>query len=241
MLSNVQPLVSLPLGSFKLNLHTVGAYYYNEATGTWEYVRSRVVGDRLVFSAPHLSTYGVLQKNVVFMDMTQHWAKTVIEELAVKGIVSGRALTEYEPNGTITRAEFATILVQALQLKGDVKVTFNDVYASDWYYEYVNVAALHGLVSGVGGGKFAPNENITRQDMAIMIVKAYEKLLGTSVKGVPVEIKDLPMVSAYAKDRVLAARFNQLIGGYPDGTFKPMNNATRAEAGQMVGNLISKQ
>lgn len=240
VLSNVQPLVSLPVGSFKLNQHKVGAYYYNEAADTWEYVRSRVTGDRVVFRAPHLSTYGVLQRNVVFTDMTNHWAKAVIEELAVKGIVSGRSLTEYEPNGTITRAEFATILVQALQLKGEVKVTFNDVYESDWYYEYVNVAALHGLVSGVGGGRFEPNENITRQDMAIMIVKAYEKLLGTSVKGVPVEIKDLPLVSAYAKDRVLAARFNQLIGGYPDGTFKPLDNATRAEAGQMVRNLLSK-
>jgi hypothetical protein len=240
VLSNVQPLVSLPLGSLKLNLHTVGAYYYNKASDTWEYVRSRVIGDRVVFRAPHLSTYGVLQRSVVFTDMTSHWAKSVIEGLAVKGIVSGRSLTEYEPNGTITRAEFATILVQALQLKGDIKVTFNDVYPEDWYYEYVNVAALHGLVSGVGGGKFDPNANITRQDMAIMIVKAYEKLLGKAVKGVPVEIKDLPMVSAYAKDRVLAARFNQLIGGYPDGTFKPMNNATRAEAGQMVGNLMNK-
>lgn len=240
VLSNVQPIISLPVGNFRTNLHTVGAYYLNESTGEWEYVRSSVVGDRVIFRAPHLSTYGILQRNVVFADMTNHWAKAVIEELAVKGIVSGRSLTEYEPNGTITRAEFATILVQALQLEGDVKVTFNDVNSSDWYYKYVNVAALHGLVSGVGSGKFDPNANITRQDMAIMIMKAYEKMIGTTVKSVPVGIKDLAEVSAYAKDRVLAARFNKLIGGYPDGSFMPLANATRAEAGQMVGNLLKK-
>lgn len=240
VLSNVQPLISLPIGNFRANLHTVGAYYLNETTGEWEYVRSSVVGDRVVFRAPHLSTYGVLQRNVVFADMTNHWAKAVIEELAVKGIVSGRTLTEYAPNGTITRAEFATILVQALRLEGDVKVTFNDVNSSDWYYKYVNVAALHGLVSGVGNGKFDPNANITRQDMAIMIMKAYEKMIGKSVKSVAVGIKDLSEVSAYAKDRVLAARFNTLIGGYPDGSFMPLANATRAEAGQMVGNLLKK-
>lgn len=240
VLSSVRPIVSLPVGNFRTNLHTVGAYYLNESTGEWEYVRSHVVNNRVVFQAPHLSTYGVLQRNIGFSDMTSHWAKSVIEELAVKGVVSGRSLTEYEPNGTITRAEFATILVQALQLEGDVKVTFNDVYSSDWYYEYVNVAALHGLVSGVGSGKFDPNAKITRQDMAIMIMKAYEKRIGTSVKSVPVEIKDISAVSQYAKDRVLAARFNQLIGGYPDGSFMPLANATRAEAGQMVGNLLSK-
>lgn len=240
VLSSVRPLVSLPVGNFRTNMHTVGAYYLNESTGEWEYVRSHVVNNRVVFQAPHLSTYGVLQRNIGFSDMTSHWAKSVIEELAVKGVVSGRSLTEYEPNGTITRAEFATILVQALQLEGDVKVTFNDVYSSDWYYEYVNVAALHGLVSGVGSGKFDPNAKITRQDMAIMIMKAYEKRIGTSVKSVAVEIKDISAVSQYAKDRVLAARFNQLIGGYPDGSFMPLANATRAEAGQMVKNLMSK-
>lgn len=239
-LSNIQPLVSLPLGSFRTGLHTVGAYYYNETTEAWEYIRSQVVNNRVVFKAPHLSVYGVLQRSVSFTDMTSHWAKAVVEELAAHNIVAGRTTTEYAPNGTITRAEFATLLVQALQLKGDIKVTFNDVYQSDWYYQYVNVAALHGLVSGVGSGKFDPNANITRQDMAIMIMKAYEKRIGTTVKSVPVEIKDLSSVSQYAKDRVLAARFNKLIGGYPDGTFMPMANATRAEAAQMVGNLLGK-
>lgn len=240
VLSNIEPIISLPLGNFRTNLHAVGAYFYNETTGEWEYVRSHVAGGRVVFEAPHLSTYGVLQKNIMFTDMISHWAKLVVEELSVKGVVSGRSTTEFEPNGTITRAEFATLLVQALELKGDIKVTFNDVFASDWYYQYVNVAALHGLVSGVGAGKFDPNANITRQDMAIMIMKAYELQLGTRVNAVPVEIKDLPMVSAYAKDRVLAARFNKLIGGYPDGTFKPLANATRAEAAQMVKNLLGK-
>jgi hypothetical protein len=76
--------------------------------------------------------------------------------------------------------------------------------------------------------------------MAIMIVKAYEKMLGTPVKSVAVDIKDLSDVSQYAKDRVLAARFNRLIGGYPDGTFKPLANATRAEAAQMIRNLLEK-
>jgi len=239
-LSNIQPMVSLPLGGFRTGLHTVGAYYYNETTEAWEYIRSQVINNRVVFKAPHLSVYGVLQRSVSFTDMTSHWAQAVVEELAAHNIVSGRTESEYAPNGTITRAEFATLLVQALQLKGDIKVTFNDVYTNDWYYQYVNVAALHGLVSGVGSGQFDPNANITRQDMAIMIMKAYEKRIGTSVKSVAVEIKDLSTVSQYAKDRVLAARFNQLIGGYPDGTFKPLANATRAEAAQMVGNLLSK-
>jgi hypothetical protein len=239
-LSSIQPMVSLPLGGFRTGIHTVGAYYYNETSEAWEYIRSQVINNRVVFKAPHLSVYGVLQRSVSFADMTSHWAKNVVEELAAHNIVSGRTATEYAPNGTITRAEFATLLVQALQLKGDIKVTFNDVFANDWYYEYVNVAALHGLVSGVGSGKFDPNANITRQDMAIMIMKAYEKMLGTSVKSAQVGIKDLADVSQYAKDRVLAARFNKLIGGYPDGTFKPLENATRAEAAQMVKNLLGK-
>lgn len=240
VLTNIQPLVSLPIGNLTANLHTVGAYYYNETSQVWEYVRSTISGNRMVFLAPHLSTYGVLQRSMVFSDMMTHWAKNVVEELAVKNIISGRAPELYVPNGTITRAEFATLLVQTLQLEGDIKVTFADVDINDWYYQYVNVAALHGLVSGVGDGKFNPNANITRQDMAIMIVKAYEKMLGTPVKSVAVDIKDLSDVSQYAKDRVLAARFNRLIGGYPDGTFKPLANATRAEAAQMIRNLLEK-
>jgi hypothetical protein len=240
VLTNIQPLVSLPIGNLTANLHTVGAYYYNETSQVWEYVRSTISGNRMVFLAPHLSTYGVLQRSMVFSDMMTHWAKNVVEELAVKNIISGRAPELYVPNGTITRAEFATLLVQTLQLEGDIKVTFADVDIKDWYYQYVNVAALHGLVSGVGDGKFNPNANITRQDMAIMIVKAYEKMLGTPVKSVAVDIKDLSDVSQYAKDRVLAARFNRLIGGYPDGTFKPLANATRAEAAQMIRNLLEK-
>ena len=117
------------------------------------------------------SWYTVLQSSKTFSDIQDHWAQADIELLASKMLISGKTETAYEPGTNITRAEFATLLVRALALEeGTYKEgQFKDVSSTAWYAGSVAAATGENIIKGYDGSLFKPNENITRQEMAVMI------------------------------------------------------------------------
>lgn len=214
--------------------HKLSVFVYDEQTNVWEHVPSKIVDGIAVFEAPHFSKYAVLKANVSFDDVNGHWAQETIEMMTANQITAGRSEDSFEPDAEITRAEFAAYLVNMLGLEGELRGNFKDVDPEAWYYDSVGLAAINGLVSGVGNGNFAPDATITRQDMAVMMAKAYKVMHGEDMKGEASAFADSILISDYAFSAVSAARYHEIVGGFADGSFRPKQTATRAEAAQML-------
>jgi hypothetical protein len=169
------------------------------------------------------------KKAIDLKDIQGHWAEKTIKELVASGAVSGYPDGTFQPNKTITRAEFSTILVKAFNLETRTGKVFNDT-AGHWAKDNIATAQAHGIVSGYSDTTFGPNDNITREQMAVMIVKAAK--LSESAAGKT--FADSSQISTWAQQAVATASENQIINGYPDNTFKPKASATRAEAATVI-------
>lgn len=167
-------------------------------------------------------------KSVMMKDIQGHWAEPTIQKMADAGIVSGNPDGTFNPEGKITRAEFATLLVKAYKLSGSGKV-FTDT-TSHWAKDYIAIASANGIVNGYSDSIFGPNDPITREQMAVMIVKTAQ----LEPSSTPLSFTDSARVSAWASTAVATAFANKIIKGLPDGRFAPQDNATRAQAAVVI-------
>jgi hypothetical protein len=216
----------------------------NPATGELTFVPTTFeqVGDVTVatIKRPGNSIYTVIEHSKTFADLNSHWAKTDVELLASKLVVNGRTDQQFVPQGEITRAEFATLLVKGLGLSQDKTEAFKDVAAADWYAGYVGAAVKAGLVEGIDQGTFAPNANITREQMAVMISRA----LNTAGKPKAANVQhiesytDGSSMSGWAKEAISVAIEAGIMNGKTSQSFEPSSNATRAEAAVVLKRLL---
>jgi len=116
--------------------------------------------------------------------------------------------------------------------------SFIDVPKLSWAYGAVEAAARAGLVKG-SEGKFRPHDPITRQEMAVMLVRALDK--GVDVSNTLPAFADDVKIAPWARGHVAAALNQDLIKGYPDNTFRPQKNAVRAEAVVMACRFINQK
>ena len=172
-----------------------------------------------------------------------HWAAACIKVLCEKGIIAGYPDGTYKPSSNITRAEFAKIVAGAVGLVEVKPVTpaFADVPSAHWSYGYVEATARAGLVKG-SGGKFRPNDFISRQEIAVILVRAMGKESEAQARaGETTGFKDDVKIAAWARGHVIIAVAESLIEGYPDNIFGPAKNATRAESAKMVNLFREKK
>ena len=177
---------------------------------------------------------GEVDVEPLFRDCRSHWAKDYINRAADAGWVNGTGDGLFQPNGTLTRAMFVTMLaglsgVDEADYPGS---TFSDVSVGQWYAPSVAWAASEGIVSGTGDGRFEPNRNITRQEMAqIMASYLAWKGVDTHPTADPstYNIPDRADISAWALDSVCFCYEKGLLSGRDTG-FAPLANASRAEA-----------
>lgn len=158
-------------------------------------------------------------------DKISSWAYSAIETATVKGFIQGNN-GQVNPKDYITRAEFTKILVSALELdiKSDKGITYKDVVLGDWFYPYVNAAHKAGLITGFNN-EFKPNDKITREQMAAIIVRA----LSIPATKPGTAIKDINTASAWAKADVETIVATGLMLG-DDNQFKPKELVTREMA-----------
>jgi hypothetical protein len=217
-------------------------YLFNETTKTWEALGGVVdkVNHTLTVEVNHFSKYAVMFEvavpQPVLTDIAGHWAKAEIEKLVALGIVNGYPDRTFRPDNNITRAEFTKILVKAMGLaEVHAGVTFSDVSAGLWSHGYIGAAFKAGLVKGYEDGAFRPENKITRQEMAAMLVRAMGKEAEAQAKaGAQLNFKDADTIAAWANGYVAVAVEQGLVKGYPDNTFGPLRNATRAETATMA-------
>lgn len=170
---------------------------------------------------------------ITLKDIGGHWAEANIQKLIAKKAVSGNPDGTFMPDKQITRAEFITMLVKALELKGTTDKTFSDLNGH-WAAESVKTAISNGVLSGFEDGTIRPNDLITREQMASMIHKAAKLQVGSPDKR-PV---DEHLISSWAKESVLSAMKAGVISGYADNTFRPASLATKAEAVTIIARCM---
>jgi hypothetical protein len=173
---------------------------------------------------------------ITFSDINNvTWAKEAIETMATLGIISGVGNGKYDPNGNVTRAQFAKLVVRTLGLEGETApLTFTDVKPSDWFYNDVALAVKYGIVTGKSKTTFAPNDQITRQDMAVMMYRAL-KLIDPTIKATDINgslkgFSDQSSIAPYAREACAVMVENNIINGVGGNRFSPTTYATRAQA-----------
>lgn len=197
----------------------------------------------VVFETGHFSVYGVGYKNAApaFTDITGHWAADNILFAASRGLLSGTSDTTFSPNTGMTRGMFVTALGRLAGINPDSYKTgkFTDVKADDYYAPYVNWAAQTGTVTGVTATTFAPDTNINREQMAVIMAN-YAKKLGYDLPQTlrTVTFADNANISSWAKDAVKAMQQAGILAGKNGNKFDPKETATRAEVATVLRRFV---
>ncbi|MBQ1252383.1 MAG: S-layer homology domain-containing protein [Firmicutes bacterium] len=187
-------------------------------------------------------TYSVAVRDTSFSDVPDsHWANIYVEYLASKGVINGMGNGTFAPEAPLTRAQFVTLL--AMMSGDDISGgtdQFTDVKKEHWYYEEVSWAAKAGVTNGVGGGLFAPENKITREEVASMVLNFFNYM---GVAPTPIRtattFTDSADMADWSAQKVPVCQEVGVISGFPDGTFRPKANATRAEAATMCSRMVS--
>ncbi|HHW42878.1 MAG TPA: CehA/McbA family metallohydrolase [Desulfotomaculum sp.] len=228
---------------------------YNEAEKAWETLPTTYdeKSGTAIAETNHFSKYALLEKVAqapprppakTFADIQGHWAQKDIELMAEKDVVHGVAPGKFAPDARVTRAEFAAMLVNALGVTESSDIPFKDVPDNTWYYQSVAKAYAAGLVKGVSSTAFAPQAQITRQEMAAMMVRALAKLGRPAEVGageaaqILARFNDRQEIASWAANALTAAVKAGVVSGRGDNLAAPTANATRAEAVVMLKRVL---
>ncbi|MBR5253028.1 MAG: S-layer homology domain-containing protein [Clostridia bacterium] len=161
-----------------------------------------------------------------------------IEYVYNNGLFSGVSATRFAPDSDLTRAMFVTVLGRLCNVDTAkyTASTFTDVPEGQWYTAYVGWATENGIVNGVGNGKFAPNNALTREQMAKIVAYCAIKLTGQNkINATGLSFTDSDSISNWAYDSVKYCIEYGLIDN--GGEFRPQSTATRAEAAEIIARL----
>jgi alpha-tubulin suppressor-like RCC1 family protein len=173
----------------------------------------------------------------MFKDLTGHWAEQYMMDLVQKGVISGYSDGTVKPDAIISRAEFVKIIVKTLGYSSSQNAKINFVDYSqipEWAKEFFNTAAEKGIINGFEDNTIRPFNNCTRQEIIVMIMKAFS--LGQSERSL--EYNDASKVAKWAYKYVSKSIEAGIVTGYKDNTLKPLNNVTRAEAVTMIARCL---
>lgn len=177
-----------------------------------------------------------------FADMADaEWAVEAVEALSMAGVVNGISQTEFAPNSCVTREQFAKMIITAFgSVDMQKKAGFDDCPQSHWSSPYVAAAYEAGVVKGISDTEFGLGNNISRQDMAVMLYRMANIAGILPGDGKDVSFDDESSIAPYAAEAVMTMAKWGIISGMGDGTFAPEANATRAQAAKMIYGLMMK-
>lgn len=196
-----------------------------------------------IFTTDHFSAYGVAYKSdtPMFSDIDSHWAKEDILFVVNRGLFIGTGNGKFSPDLPITRGMFVTALGRLAQadVSGYKQSSFLDVPADAYYMGYVEWANKSSIVNGIGGGKYAPDAFITREQMAVMIDR-YAMAIGFQLPAIHTEntFADGAKIGSWAKDAIRRVQMAGIINGKTGNLFDPQGNATRAEVSAVLKRFI---
>ncbi|PZE20823.1 S-layer homology domain-containing protein [Paenibacillus xerothermodurans] len=189
------------------------------------------------------SVYTVVESNKSFADVASHWSQADVELLANKLVVEGSSDTTFEPERNINRAEFAALVVRSLGLTPVTSATtdFKDVSSSAWYASTVATATYAGIIDGYEDNTFRPDAQITREELAAMVIRAMNYAdIATNVanpQSVLSKFTDANKI-VWAEKEIAAAVNAGIIEGMTDTTIGSAEKATRAQSTTMLKRFL---
>ncbi|MFE0555261.1 S-layer homology domain-containing protein [Paenibacillus sp. NPDC058910] len=216
-------------------LHVLQLRQFNEDTKEWVALDNvNIDWDEGIISGTtdHFTSFAIFARTIVpaeigvtFTDVKGHWAQKNIEKLAGKGVVNGYTDGSFRPDRTISRAELAAILVHALGLTSKGNKEFADT-TNHWAREAISTAYYYGIIQGYDSVTFGPDDFITREEMAQMVVQAFQLDHARTNKI----FTDQDKIAAWAQEAMMIAVDHGIMKGYPNDMIKPKSHASRAEA-----------
>ena len=195
-----------------------------------------------VIITPALAT-----SNPAFADVsTSEWFHPYVRWANAHGIMQGTGGGNFSPNTAMTRAQLVTVL---WRIDGEPTPTYNanfsDVTAKQWYTDAVNWAASRAIVGGVGGGRFAPHDNITREQFATVLnrwaigMRYLPNDMPYPTVGAISHFHDRSLVSDWAVSALEVMVTFGVVGGTSPTTLNPQGDATRAQGAALIARLTS--
>lgn len=204
----------------KYNIKGTGSWSLGqEVDGTWDYFSLWLNGE-------------------YFSDIQNHWAQKDILLANSKGYMVGTSKYRFEPNAGLTRAQAATVMVRVLGLNkiSSNTTNFSDVREDHWASESIKIARDHGILVGVGNNRFAPDENMTREQMAALLNRVINKDTQIDISKMPNLYKDIKANQWSYKDIIIMS--NQgIFSGYDNGNFGPKDIITRAQMAALLNRI----
>lgn len=177
----------------------------------------------------------------VFSDTENHWAKSDIDFVIQRGLFGGTGDGKFSPNMPMTRGMFVTVLgkLAKADLTGFDSTDFKDVKTDAYYLPYIQWANTSGIVNGISSEEFAPDMEISREQMAVMLLN-YIKAMNIDLTKLNEEnnFADTDEMSAWATEAVKAIQMSGILSGKPDNKFDPKGIATRAEVSSVLRKFI---
>lgn len=222
-------------------------FYWDEGLGAWIALPSQRSADGSTLTAlvDHLTIFALLAAPDLALpvDLRGHWAEADVYKLVSIGAVTGFPDGAFRPDRLVTRAELAVMLTRALRIPpADAAPPFRDAVPG-WAAGYLAAAVQRGLIGGYEDGTFRPDEPVTREAAAAILVRALPEAALRDGAGPlppgPETFTDAGDISAWAAESVaLAVRYG-LITGFADGTFRPQDPTTRAQAAVLIARLLA--
>jgi hypothetical protein len=224
---------------------------FDPAASEFSFIPTTFADKVATLKSNHNSIYTVLGvDNEQFADVpASHWAAEDIQLLSNKLIVAGVSETQFQPTRSITRAEFAALVVRSLGLATNVEAEgegFSDVVDSAWYAEEVAAASNAGLIAGYPDGTFRPNQTITRAELASLVVRALAyageevELTSTEQADILADFADADQIGTWATNELAVAVQAGIVLGVGADMIAPNKTATRAEATAMLARYLKE-
>jgi hypothetical protein len=175
-----------------------------------------------------------------FSDMTGHWAAETVERMAARGVIRGASETKFDPDGGVTRAAFAALLVRALEIaEQPYENGFADVSANDWFCGAAAAMRKSGIIEG-SEGFFRPNDGVTHEEAVKILVGAYETRCGAMDTGAASTLfDDYFEISLWARTYIDKGVMLGAAKGFAEPLrLEPQGKTTRAEAAYMLENVM---
>ncbi|MBR5328822.1 MAG: S-layer homology domain-containing protein [Firmicutes bacterium] len=173
-----------------------------------------------------------------FRDVDMHWAEDAITLMKNLNVLTGYPDGTFQPDKAISRGEFVAVLVRLLQTENKITVDAQGVSgfedcANTWVDPYVAAAKAAGITTGVTETTFCPDQPVSRQEMSTFIARA----LGYEAVGTEAAFTDAADIAPWALPYVIACVEHEVLNGYPEGTFLPEKNASRAEVSTLLARV----
>ncbi|MBH5318305.1 S-layer homology domain-containing protein [Paenibacillus sp. GSMTC-2017] len=221
-------------------------FYYDEVKKVWvEVAGGTVSGNQITVEVDHFTKFAVfaidktIEPTVSFSDIAGHWAEANIKQAVAAGFVNGYSNGTFKPNDSVTREQFAVMLMMVLksEQKGEALTFTDSAKIEAWAKDSVAQAVKLGIITGYADGTFRPDATITRSEMASMIAKALELKV---VSGAKTDFADDASIPAWAKAAISAVKVAGIMQGKDGNLFKPSAQATRAEAVTVLLNVLEE-